>query len=1091
MNSLFRFTLIYIVFASSLFSQSDSLFVKFILARFDYQTMESKNLYLYHQPLNPGRPQSDEELYGELYVKIEPAGDFGSTLMRSKATGDTVYNATTIWDGKGEHIFPPPEYEIDASPGSDSLVHPMRLDVVDDFFDSDDSAKVGIIFEAAKKYAPLSEFGNQRFCALLYKHYFSVGAADPSTAEWIVLFYTVPSYPPVFKRQWVNIAGNLGKPYILTIAPHSAVADSLIIGTTLGAFSARNSGARWKPVKFDSAFKTTVTVVENHLNPFVMSPVPVDITYIGTTDHSAVPEERDGRIFFRFSDASPWENLHFDNAAVTAIGIDPQQPLRIYAAVYNPFYSIGGVHRYQPQTGWQELPFFPQLTSEDFPIVRINCITVDPVDSNRICLGTELGLYISTDYGQTWEHRLGNFNIVSIQIPLFQSPTLWAATSGITRSDGIYRSEDGGETWAVQHWCTRIVDFISGSPIASDPWNMFYAAYDQGVFVSDYTGQYWEEIPGDLPDKKITSLALDSRDFHGIYVGTETGIYKYQHVFPFIDLHVSNSDLAYSPPMPIENEIVDIYADIHNRSRIPVHQVEVAFYDNAHGMLPVIMPIDNVVIQSIPPDTFITVHVKWRAERDENRIFSELDPRDTILEMNETNNVAYIDIRVLPAPVEYEWINVSGNLQDAKINDISTHPFSRYQLYVATASGAFSTEDALSKNWNPLKFCDQSDIHATCIASEPHPFLDWTVPTLYVTTEEYTDIPEDRLGRVFRSEDGGLNWWNTGFDAQMAVTALYVSPIYSFQAYAGAWSPFYYKNGLFSLCDSLWQKIPINGDSLFFKINCIETDWQTGNVIYVGTSRGLLKINQSVEAIFEFALPDFNIVSIVTEPGCPEVLYAATGGRSKSDGVYMSKDAGETWEVIHWHTKIIEMCRGSQSLSSLGHLYLAAADDDIYHSHDGGFNWQPVVDSDGLVNKKFTSLAIDRFDPLAIYVGTEKGIFMYGPKTTVADKNQNPDSHAMPEQFALCQNYPNPFNQQTVIRYELPGGLGSRRISLKIYNLLGQVIRVLVDDISNPGFYKIAWDGMDSDGSQVESGIYFCQMRCGQFVSTRKLVLVR
>ncbi|MFH1213550.1 MAG: choice-of-anchor D domain-containing protein [Candidatus Neomarinimicrobiota bacterium] len=94
-----------------------------------------------------------------------------------------------------------------------------------------------------------------------------------------------------------------------------------------------------------------------------------------------------------------------------------------------------------------------------------------------------------------------------------------------------------------------------------------------------------------------------------------------------------------------------------------------------------------------------------------------------------------------------------------------------------------------------------------------------------------------------------------------------------------------------------------------------------------------------------------------------------------------------------------------------------------------------------------------------------------------------------PQQFALSQNYPNPFNPLTNIRYEIPK---ISRVSLIVYNTLGQKIRTLVDSEEKyPGYYQAIWNGTNDSGKQVASGIYWYVMRAGEFSQTKKMLFMK
>lgn len=94
----------------------------------------------------------------------------------------------------------------------------------------------------------------------------------------------------------------------------------------------------------------------------------------------------------------------------------------------------------------------------------------------------------------------------------------------------------------------------------------------------------------------------------------------------------------------------------------------------------------------------------------------------------------------------------------------------------------------------------------------------------------------------------------------------------------------------------------------------------------------------------------------------------------------------------------------------------------------------------------------------------------------------------VPQKFELYQNYPNPFNLETTIEYELPF---DSWVSLKIYNVLGQEVKVLVEDFKKAGKHKVVWDGRDETGRVATSGIYFGRMIAGTFTKTIKMLLMK
>ncbi|MBK8945576.1 MAG: T9SS type A sorting domain-containing protein [Ignavibacteriae bacterium] len=95
---------------------------------------------------------------------------------------------------------------------------------------------------------------------------------------------------------------------------------------------------------------------------------------------------------------------------------------------------------------------------------------------------------------------------------------------------------------------------------------------------------------------------------------------------------------------------------------------------------------------------------------------------------------------------------------------------------------------------------------------------------------------------------------------------------------------------------------------------------------------------------------------------------------------------------------------------------------------------------------------------------------------------------ASPQKYELLQNYPNPFNPVTKITYSIPDNIlfQNQKVTLKIYNVLGQLVKVLVDEIKQPGIYEIEFDG-----SKFISGVYFYKLETGDFTQMKKMILTK
>lgn len=98
------------------------------------------------------------------------------------------------------------------------------------------------------------------------------------------------------------------------------------------------------------------------------------------------------------------------------------------------------------------------------------------------------------------------------------------------------------------------------------------------------------------------------------------------------------------------------------------------------------------------------------------------------------------------------------------------------------------------------------------------------------------------------------------------------------------------------------------------------------------------------------------------------------------------------------------------------------------------------------------------------------------------------NGNGLPTEFALSQNYPNPFNPTTTVNFDLPN---KSDVSIKIYNVLGQVVNTLVDESLEAGSYKVEWDGNNDNGLHAASGVYFYKIVAGDFVQTKKMMMLK
>jgi len=124
------------------------------------------------------------------------------------------------------------------------------------------------------------------------------------------------------------------------------------------------------------------------------------------------------------------------------------------------------------------------------------------------------------------------------------------------------------------------------------------------------------------------------------------------------------------------------------------------------------------------------------------------------------------------------------------------------------------------------------------------------------------------------------------------------------------------------------------------------------------------------------------------------------------------------------------------------------------------------------------------FQYVRTYPGYSPGIITIDLSTDVDDDNRL----ALPEEYSLDQNVPNPFNPTTSMAFAIPERC---HVLMEVFNVLGQKVRILVNEIMPAGHYTVAFDSRDNDGRPLASGIYMYRIKTKHFTQSRKMLLVK
>ena len=243
--------------------------------------------------------------------------------------------------------------------------------------------------------------------------------------------------------------------------------------------------------------------------------------------------------------------------------------------------------------------------------------------------------------------------------------------------------------------------------------------------------------------------------------------------------------------------------------------------------------------------------------------------------------------------------------------------------------------------------------------------------------------------------------------------------------------------------------------------------------------------------------------------------------------IYRSNDNGESWEIIHDNLSISDL-----KINKQGDIFAATRFKGIYRSTDNGDNWTKI--NNGLTDT-MAVYCLEISPNEQLYAGTEKGIFysddngdsweniskglefnedgyiyinsiavdssmymytacregVYRSINPVTSIQEDQLGKEWPTNFQLSQNYPNPFNPSTTIKYTIPAELQTKNeklknVTLKIFDLLGREVAILVNEKQIPGIYEVKWDASDRP-----SGVYFYKLSTENHVSSRKMLLIK
>ena len=204
------------------------------------------------------------------------------------------------------------------------------------------------------------------------------------------------------------------------------------------------------------------------------------------------------------------------------------------------------------------------------------------------------------------------------------------------------------------------------------------------------------------------------------------------------------------------------------------------------------------------------------------------------------------------------------------------------------------------------------------------------------------------------------------------------------------------------------------------------------------------------------------------------------------DTISVEMDFCNNTDVAHnWYPGVT--IESDSSLTSLhsGHIWFYAMFADTCHAISWGAIANTSIISDTIVEFRAYPEALNCQNQPEYCINGDTLTFEVPIVVQVISAEPEPFT---PEEFSLRQNYPNPFNPVTTLRYDLPE---NGHITITIYDMLGREVKTLINQTQDAGYRSIIWNATNDYDKPVSAGIYLYQIQAGEYISTKKMVLLK
>ena len=598
------------------------------------------------------------------------------------------------------------------------------------------------------------------------------------------------------------------------------------------------------------------------------------------------------------------------------------------------------------------------------PSINHNSIAISPVDPKMMYIGTRIGLFVSTDGGETWWPRVidskqeGPLHVKCIAVSFTDSKTAYVGTYG----KGIYVTTDGGFSWSeINNGLTlKDIETITIDPKNSDV--IYAGTYGAGIFKSTNGGKTFVPKNTGLSEARIKKITIDFQDSNLLYAVLygNAGIFRSEDggkSWNEINSGIAGSDkdIASFAIDPLDSSV--LYAVTQSNGKI----FKSANYGDSWKELS--SKFSETLINEILIDYtnsniiyFATNKGIYKSEdkgatfRAKNSNFGDLEvkmlvmhPKDPLMLYASTfSSGLYKTTNGGDA-----WVSKSNGLPFYSVICIQINPKTS-EVFLGTDKGIYSSKD-FGKNFMLKGILD---FYIQSIAIDPK-------------DPNYMYAGTYHKG-FFRSEDGGNTWKKTSKEIDdKSILDIEVDPNDYRIIYTATYDGVYKSQDM----GDTWK--PINNGLKSMYAFAIEIDPTNTKVLYAGTDGGgIFKSTNGGESwnVINKGLTNYNVLMLRINPKEPKSLYAGTDG----GGVFKSTDAGESWQefnkglenMIVWDIRL-----NPTYLNALA----VATEGGVFFVENYGTTWEKM--NAGLTDTDVITVAFEPNNISFIYAGTYEGGF--------------------------------------------------------------------------------------------------------------------